>query len=81
MSFATGTIISIPVFVRFQKSATWLPPVGVNKPTVKSAGGVLSNITFVLFVETVTATPSLPAKSENWISKVASPSASESVGT
>lgn len=62
MSLETGTIISIPVFVRFQISATWFPPVGVNKPTIKSAGLVLSNVTFVLFIELVIGVPSFPAK-------------------
>ena len=81
MSFATGTMTSIPVLVKFHIPATWFPPVGVNRPTVKSAGAVLSKITFVLFVELVTEIPSFPARSENCISKVASPSVSESVGT
>ena len=79
VSFATGTRISIPVLVRFHIPSTSFPPVESKAPTVKSIGGVRSNITLVLLVVTLTGAPSFAARSENRISKVISPSGSESV--
>ena len=80
VSFATiGIFILSPVFVEFHEFSTAFPPVETIVPTVKSAGDVLSKVTLLLSVVLITFDPSLPAESENAISKTTKPSGSLSV--